>query len=390
MTAVPPVLTTRRSRQDASMTNPLLRAELHSDHLRVWFSDDVDDVADYHFRYLRHHAGTDRHPTTNEPTLCSSELPDDIHPRTLTVREDALVITWSDGSPEALYSRSRLRELAYGRIPAHAARLPHDLAAFTLHAADHDSLDALALATLTRVRRDGVCVVRAPQTLEGAQAATEPLIAAFERAGLVVRTTHFGRIEDLRPDNTTNANNDQLGYTTAPIDLHTDQPFIAAPPRYQLLQGIVAAAGGDNAFVDAFLAGEYLRARDSVDHALLAATKVRFHRRQRAFESLIEAPILSLRDAANPTLDGFQVRYSYFTLAPHPLPFAAMSAFYRAHDHFARIVRNPDNQLIAKLQAGDFVLYDNHRMLHARKPFSGPRWVRGVYFDPADTAGTAP
>jgi cysteine desulfurase/selenocysteine lyase len=281
-------------------------------------------------------------------------------------------------------------EAGTGNIADDALRLPHDVAAYSVRAADFDSLDALATATLARVQRDGVCVVRAPQSQQRAIDATEPLIAAFERAGLVVRTTHFGRIEDLRPDNTTNANNDQRGYTTAPIELHTDQPFIAAPPRYQLLQAIVAAEGGDNAFVDGHLAGEYLRARDAFDHALLATTKVRFHRRQRAFESVIESPILSYPDTSNPTLAGFQIRYSYFTLAPHPLPFARMSAFYRAHDRFARIVRNPSHQLIAKLEAGDFVLYDNHRVLHARKPFSGPRWVRGVYFDPAESRGTRP
>lgn len=33
--------------------------------------------------------------------------------------------------------------------------------------------------------------------------------------------THFGLIEDLRTDNTTNKNNDQLGYTDAPVDVHT-------------------------------------------------------------------------------------------------------------------------------------------------------------------------
>ena len=42
--------------------------------------------------------------------------------------------------------------------------------------------------------------------------------------------THFGRIEDLRTDNTTNQNTDQLGYTDAAINLHTDQPYIADPP----------------------------------------------------------------------------------------------------------------------------------------------------------------
>jgi alpha-ketoglutarate-dependent taurine dioxygenase len=363
-----------------------LRAEPHAEFLRVWLSSDADEYRDYHYRYLRHHAGTDRHPTTGEPTLCSSELPDDVGPLELEydADADALSVAWSDGSPRALYSRARLRALAYGRVESTAERLPSDIGAFEVQASAHSEIDALAHAVVLRVRRDGLCVVRRPSTSAEAEAATEPLLAAFERAGLAVRTTHFGRVEDLRPDNTTNANNDQLGYTTAPIELHTDQPFIASPPRYQLLQGIVAATrGGENAFVDAFLAAEWLRARDAVDHALLAETPVRFHRRQRAFESVIDSPILGYRDPARPSLDGFQVRYSYFTLAPHPLPFARMQAYYRAHDRFARLVREPANQLVARLEPGDFVLYDNHRVLHARKPFEGPRWVRGVYFDPA-------
>jgi hypothetical protein len=71
---------------------------------------------------------------------------------------------------------------------------------------------------------------------------------AFAGQGLRVIGTHFGRIEDLRVDNTTNANTDQLGYTDAPIDLHTDQPFLDEPPRYQLLQSIRRAeVGGESA-----------------------------------------------------------------------------------------------------------------------------------------------
>ena len=34
-----------------------------------------------------------------------------------------------------------------------------------------------------------------------------------------------------------------------------------------------------------------------------------------------------------------------------------------------------------RLGPGDFVLYDNYRMLHARTAFRGARWFRGVYFD---------
>ena len=44
-------------------------------------------------------------------------------------------------------------------------------------------------------------------------------------------------------------------------------------------------------------------------------------------------------------------------------------------------MRAPQNQYRFALAAGDFVLYDNFRMMHARTAFRGARWLRGVYFD---------
>jgi len=59
-----------------------------------------------------------------------------------------------------------------------------------------------------------------------------------------------------------------------------------------------------------------------------------------------------------------------------------MEAFYRAYQRFAALTLDPANQYRFGLRAGDFLLYDNWRMLHARTGFAGARWVRGVYFDP--------
>jgi len=123
---------------------------------------------------------------------------------------------------------------------------------------------------------------------------------------------------------------------------------------------------------DARAAAEHLRETDAEAFELLTKTPVRFHRKQKDFEKVLDAPFLRT--------DPFRVRWSYFTLAPYRLPFERMEAWYRAHDRFARIVRDPEHQLRFRLEAGDFVLYDNHRMLHARTTFQGPRWLRGIYF----------
>lgn len=335
----------------------------------------------FHYLFLRDHAGTDRHPKTGEKTLCSSDIAEDLRPLRVRETERALFIQWNDGSPEAEYAWDWLAQHAYGDVRAVAP--PNDPGGFELHASDFADLDALARAALAKVRTHGLVIVRQSHPLAHPEQQTEPLIDAFEKASLFVRGTHFGRIEDLRPDNTTNQNTDQLGYTDAPIDLHTDQPFIDNPPRYQLLQSIVAAVGGGNAFVDAFAASRYFQGLDERDHELLFQTNVRFHRKQKAFESIVDSPILSLPDGIDTEVAKFQIRFSYFTLAPHRISFGRMAAYYRAHDAFARLVRDPKNQVRAELRPGDFALYDNWRMLHARLPFEGPRWVRGVYFDEA-------
>jgi alpha-ketoglutarate-dependent taurine dioxygenase len=144
----------------------------------------------------------------------------------------------------------------------------------------------------------------------------------------------------------------------------------------QLLQGIrPAESGGDSYLVDARAAAAQLRSLDDEAYELLTRTRVRFHRKQTGFEKILDASILSGEG------ETFQVRWSYFTLAPYRLPFARMEAWYRAHARFARLVRDPQHQLRFSLGPGDFVLYDNYRMLHARTAFRGARWLRGVYFD---------
>jgi gamma-butyrobetaine dioxygenase len=70
------------------------------------------------------------------------------------------------------------------------------------------------------------------------------------------------------------------------------------------------------------------------------------------------------------------------------LPFAQVEGYYRAYDRFVRLARARSVRLA--LGAGDFLLYDNCRMLYARTAFRGARWLRGVYFDQAvDAAGKA-
>jgi len=346
--------------------------ELHEGWLRVPLGQ--GDHGDFHYRWLRASCDEDRHPQTGERTVCSSELPDGVRPRGAAVRDGRLWVEWAEDGRVSRYDLGWLREHAYALNRAAVPPPPSDLGAVQIEGA---GVEAAVEAALARLAERGLAVVRRPPSDVAPEDETEAIIRAFEARGLGVIGTHFGRIEDLRTDNTTNVNTDQLGYTDAPVQLHTDQPFLQKPPRYQLLQGVRAAEqGGENFLVDARAAYRYLASLDARAAELLATTPVRFHRRQKHFESIVDGPLISRDDDA-----GFLIRLSYFTLAPHRLPFDRMEEFYKAHDRFVRLVRAPEHQYRFALRPGDWVLYDNHRMLHARTGFRGARWVRGIYFD---------
>ena len=370
--------------------------QLHDSWLRLHFSAAPPDSADFHYQWLRGQCDKDRHPLTRERIVDASEIAAGIRPLSASVLPDgdaesgALIVRWDEpGARTSRYPLDWLRQHAYALNQAPPTPPPADVEALTLQARDHEDDDSLAAAALRRLSESGAVVVRGYGRRADGTAApqdTEALITAFAAAGLTVIGTHFGRIEDLRTDNTTNQNTDQLGYTDSAIEAHTDQPFLPQPPRYQLLHCMQAAAdGGDNYVVDGLMAARYLAAVDAEAFRTLRRVKVHFHRRQRAFESLVIAPILSLSEDG-----GFLIRYSYFTMAPQKLPFAEMDGWFRAYRRFAAIVREPAHRYKLRLLPGDFLLYDNHRMLHARTAFTGARWVRGVYFDrPAEEEAAA-
>jgi alpha-ketoglutarate-dependent taurine dioxygenase len=346
--------------------------ELRQGYVRVHFHV---GHGDFHLRWLRHNCDQDRHPQTGERTACSSELPDVLGIDHAEVVEDELRVRWSHDGRTSRFALGWLEEHAYARDRVEATAPPSALSAFVREGSGRP-LDQLVAEALDGVRVRGAAVIRRGASTLRPEDETEPLIDAFGERGLRLVATHFGRVEDLRVDNVTNANTDQLGYTNAAVEPHTDQPFLDEPPRYQVLQCIRKAdLGGDNYLVDGLLAARYLENLDADAFRRLCGTPIPFHRKQKGFERVVEVPLLSMGPP-------FRIRSSYFTVAPYRLPFAEMEAWYRAHDRFAGLVRDPRHQVQFTLEPGDFLLYDNHRMLHARTAFRGARWVRGMYFDP--------
>ena len=337
------------------------------EYVRVYF-DDSAQFANYHYFWLRHNCPCCVHETTRERILCPSLVSLDIHSKEIVVLDDGIRFVWEDGH-ESDFAWDWLRDHAYAMdeeiVEIEAQDLGHIAVRYEDVAGDF-------VAVCNRyLQEKGAILVR------GCGLTTEELVACLTEDVFTLRDSHFGYIEDLKTDNTTNKNTDQLGYTNAAVNLHTDQPFIENPPRFQLLQCVQTAdEGGESMLADAQQAAYYLRDLDREAFEALTEIPVTFHRKQKNFESITRYPILSFDSGVFA-----HVRSSYFTLAPQAGSFDQMASWYRAYQKFTQIIEDPAYQFRVLMQPHDFILYDNYRMLHGRTAFSGARWMKGIYFD---------
>jgi gamma-butyrobetaine dioxygenase len=67
------------------------------------------------------------------------------------------------------------------------------------------------------------------------------------------------------------------------------------------------------------------------------------------------------------------IRFHTRSAGPLDLPADIVEPFYRAHRRLCELIFDPANQLRFQLRAGEAVLFDNHRVMHARAAFSDPQ-----------------
>ncbi|KAJ1835717.1 hypothetical protein IWW55_001956 [Coemansia sp. RSA 2706] len=404
--------------------------ELKPDWVRVVFSEVVGGIkaADFHYFWLRHNCpclSGCRHPSTHERLIDAAVIPLDIRPLRAVVTtavgsdEPAIALFWAPIATKndvgvlelpnekehvSVFPVDWLRANAYAvnreqthDLPPHSADLVtvdyQELA--RQYASPENSTDTnikltAAGATLYKAQlfdklsKYGVAVIR------NRGHDTEDIIYDFIDSSADVISTHFGRIEHLRTDNTENSNNDQLGYTNSAVRLHTDLCYAESVPGFQFLHCIRPAdIGGDNYFVHAESAANYLKTEVSQRaYELLTTVPVRFDRKQSKFQALHTSPILRLSDTPDPATNERrleQVRYSYFTLgAQTSVPFSELREWYEAQQVWDKLLYRDDFQIKAGLQAGDVVIYDNKKVLHARNGFTGARHMAGVYLEASD------
>lgn len=234
----------------------------------------------------------------------------------------------------------------------------------------YDELDTAAGLErfLVVLLEHGVAVVTGTPTLDG------EVGRVAERIGFV-RPTNFGALFDVVSMPRPNSN----AYTSVGLDLHTDLPYWAAPPDFQLLLAMVAdAEGGASTLADGIAVAARLRATDPEAFAVLATWPVPFRFVDDDHDIRLSVPVV---ETVGDDIVG--IRFNNGVRATDPAARGPEGErFYAAYLTYWRMLRAA--AVSVRLDAGDLLVFDNRRMLHGRAPFdpsTGERRLQGCYLD---------
>ncbi len=316
-----------------------------------------------------------RVPTTNERLLDPVRVGSSIRVDELGREGEVLVVSFSDGHRSRFDVAAVTRDLErigtadpVGRRTPW--RLPDPEPLTVVAEADLDD-PAMLLGALDVVADRGAVVVHGLDRDVGAA------VALAERIGHVLPSNYGPAWEVEATVSPASAVDSQRG-----LAVHTDLPYRATPPGLQVnLFACADVAGGASTLADGIAVSERLRAEDPTGWRLLTEVRftydyvrgdVRFHSAE---------PLIRL-DAAG--------RYGVIRRAPDlvgvPLVGADdTDAVYSALARWNELLDDPAHQVEHRLEAGDAIIFDNHRLLHGRTAFelgaSGRRHLVGCYLD---------
>lgn len=342
------------------------------DRLRVAWSD--GEVTELSWAWVRDHS---RDPAsydarTGQRLVDSSVYDPARRGVTAQFAGGAIVVEWSDGSTASIVPVELLDDVRRPAAGDDRVLWDRTTVESMWPTVAHDDVvadDSGVAELLDRVHWFGFCIVEGtPPTA----AATQRLV---ERIGYV-RETIFGGFWEFQPD----AARDDTAYTNIELPPHTDGTYSHDAPGAQILHCLGHDGdGGESTMVDGFAVAAELRRSSPDHHATLATVEVPGRYVGDGAHLVARRPIL--RHEGERLV---QVSYNSTDRAPFLLPPDEADRFYAAVATFEAMLADPDRTWERRLRPGEAMIFDNWRVLHGRRSFTGARRMCGAYVNRED------
>ena len=347
-----------------------------TDMIHIKWSDNSD--SSYPFLWLRENDPAGFHKDTNERMTDLTSIPLDITLTKAFIKDDVLMLNWSDGTNSTRYNLDWLYHHKPGKRASDPAaikkrcwrggmgtdKLPTAKAKELLEEDD-------ALATwLENTQSFGLSLVT------GLDARHDAGMEVAKRIGFL-RETNFGTTFQVQ----SKPNPNNLAYTAVALPPHTDLPNQELPPGFQFLHCLAnEAEGGGSTFADGLAISTDLRANDIEAFNMLSSVSIPF----RFYDE--NTDIRSRKHVITLNLDG---EISEICFNAHIADFLdidpkLMKSYYRAYGKFMKMTRSNAYLISLRLAVGEMVVFDNRRILHGRDAFNpetGFRHLHGCYVD---------
>lgn len=323
----------------------------------------------FHFIWLRDccHCADCGDCYSSKRFLVPCDLDLNVRPGAVDIAPDGkLAITWAPDNHQSAYDSAWLRHNSYDaeirQTRRHKPTLWDSTVSSDLPSVDYQTAvrDEATRLTLYRKLRDYGFVV-----LCGGPAEPDSVAEVASLVGDLGESA-YDKIFDLSPSSKVRT----MGNTTRPVPPHTDEPFRYSPPGVMVLGCVrMADDGGDTVLVDGFHLAEIMRNDHPEQFELLCNLSQTFIRRHNgSLDQETRVPMFATDDEG----EVCGVRIHTRSAGPLDLPVEQVEPYYAAHHRLTQLMMADENQLHIRLQPGYAVLFDNHRILHARTHFTDP------------------
>lgn len=338
----------------------------------------------FNYYWLRDASNDSIDPQTRERVFDVTHLPEAPKAKALEITGGNVVIQWEREDVPSQVSLKLLEQVANTGKAADVATLQRrvwygDFLPQIKRVPQKEVIDSFSgKAKLTRALiEDGIAIVT---DMEPTEASLPNLVQAIGP----VTPTGEGLFFDVRVE----VNPTNLAFTAGPLEMHTDLPGEEAAPGVQFLHCLENTVdGGASLFLDGVAVANALKDEDPKAFELLASHKIPFFYRHDAIDYRSHQRVIE----TDPDGQVTGVTISQHLQDNMDLPQELLDQYYPAFVRFIRMMQEDRFVMKFRSEAGNCVVFDNHRIVHGREGYvaeSGCRHLRGCYTDRAAMRST--